>query len=577
MYQKLSFIFNQKQKKELAALIVVVITGSILEMLGVSSILPIIYIIIDENAVNKNIFLNKIYTIGKFDNITEFTVILIVFIILLYVIKNLFLGFRDYFKFSFVNNTQKEIATRMMDCYIKQPYLFHTQNNSATIQRNIINDTGTFIACVLALLDVLVNGTLSIALIITLLLTDAAITAILLVVLGGAGVVFLKPFSKRLNKYGDDSRMCGEKMIKWINQSMGGIKEIKILGKEAFFEDKFTVEFGKSSHAQKMSQFMGCVPGLTMEAICIATILSIVVIKVIQGGDITSLIPTLSVVVLAGMKLLSAFTALMAQISRVFYTRPAMDATYNDLRELEKLREAKQTITTKRRLNLQKEIFVDNITFQYPNVGKPVLRGVSLRIKRGSSVALIGASGMGKTTLADLILGILEPLDGKIIADGSINMENDLASWHTMFGYIPQNIYLLDDTIKNNITFGIAKEDIDERALWDAIEEAQLKDFIDSLEEGIDTQIGEWGTRLSGGQRQRIGIARALYLKPSVLVLDEATSALDNETEQAVMEAIDNLHGKLTMLIIAHRLTTIKNCDYVYEVTEGKVVEQHKS
>ena len=248
-----------------------------------------------------------------------------------------------------------------------------------------------------------------------------------------------------------------------------------------------------------------------------------------------------------------------------------MDAVYQDLKEIERLNKIQETRTEGGEIELTDAIHVQDISFSYPDNEKKVLDHLDLEIPKNSSVAFIGQSGAGKTTLADVILGILEPSEGKIMAGGKDVFQN-LDAWHHKIGYIPQSIYLLDDTIRRNIAFGIEEAQIDDRRMQYAIERAQLRELIDSLKDGLDTEIGEGGVRLSGGQRQRIGIARALYNEPEILILDEATSALDNETEAAVMEAIERLHGEMTLLIIAHRLSTIQNCDYVYEIRDGKAI-----
>lgn len=571
--EKLAYILSGKQKKKLCGLIIIIILGAVLETLSVSAILPIVYLIMDENSIETNELLHTLYVNGKFDNSKSFIITLILLIILLYVLKNIFLIFRNYCQYSYVNNTQREIAERMMECYIEQPYIFHTQNNSAVIQRNIIQDAGTFIAYVLAIIDTVVNGSLCFLLIGYMLITDYMMTLILGLIFGIFAVAFLKPYNRVLTRYGNDSRNCGEKMIQWINQSLGGIKEVKILEKEKYFINNFSNEFKRSANAQKMSQFLGTIPGLIIEALCMAGVLFAVALKIGAGTNATELIPKLSVIALAGMRLLSSFNSLIASVSRMFFTKPSRDAVYNDLKELENMviKHEKEEITA----TVNGDLVMSDVCFCYPQSSRLILNNVSLTIKKGSSVAFIGASGMGKTTLIDIILGVLQPTSGQVSMN-KLDMMNNLHAWHKLFGYIPQNIYLMDDTIRNNVAFGVEEKDIDEKKVWVALEKAQLKEYVENLEEGLDTIVGEWGAKLSGGQRQRIGIARALYNEPQILVLDEATSALDNETEKMVMESVDKLRGKITTIIIAHRLTTIKNCDYIYEINDGKICEKSK-
>ena len=312
------------------------------------------------------------------------------------------------------------------------------------------------------------------------------------------------------------------------------------------------------------------IPKPVMETISISGLLLIVCVKVALGTEALSFIPTISVFAVAAFRMLPSANRIAEYLSRIMFSKAAIDAIYHDLKEIDRLMESMKTIKDTEKILFQKEIRVDNITFSYPNTEKHVFSHASLTIPKNKSVAFIGPSGQGKTTLADIILGLLEPQEGSVLVDGT-DIRRGMHAWNKKLGYIPQTISLLDASIRDNILFGIEKEKVNEERLQEAIKEAQLKEFIDTLEEGLDTVIGEGGVRLSGGQRQRIGIARALYHNPEVLVLDEATSALDNDTEAAVMEAIDYLAGSKTLIIIAHRLSTIQNCDLVYKIEEGAV------
>lgn len=579
MLKKINYIFNRKQKKQLIFLFFIIVLGSFAELISISAMMPVVYIIMDESAVEKSRILSMLYDIFCFQSTSEFITFILGLLIVIYMVKNLMLLLRNYVKFAFINNTQRDMAKRMLTCYIRQPYLFHTANNTATIQRNVHDDVDTFMQFVLACIDACAGGVLSFVLVIYLLTTDFIITISMVIVFGIFVLFFLKPFKKVLVKYGEDSRTSGEGMIRWINQSLGGIKEEKILEREDFFINKFYDAYEIYARTKKLSQFLNGVPGIFMEVVCMISIVILVRIRINSGIDAETLVPTLSVVALAGIKLLGAFSYLTATLNRAFYGKPSMEAVYKDLLELEKLEENVVAIASKKseeNIIFKDSINIENLSFQYPEAKDSVLDKISFTIPKGSSVAFIGPSGAGKTTLADLILGVLMPTEGKItIAEYS--MVDNLVKWHKLFGYIPQNIYLLDDTIRNNIAFGVPPEQIKDEDVWNALDEAHLKEFVMGLESGLDTIVGEWGAKLSGGQRQRIGIARALYSKPEILVLDEATSALDNETEKAVMESIEHLHGKLTMIIIAHRLTTVRDCDYIYEINNRKVSIKDKN
>ena len=353
-------------------------------------------------------------------------------------------------------------------------------------------------------------------------------------------------------------------------EALGGIKEIKVLNRERVFVEEYNEEYKDYAESNRRFKVYSMIPKPVMETISISGLLLIVCIKVALGADAASFIPTISVFAMAAFRMLPSANRMAEYLSRIMFSKPAIDAIYHDLKEIESLLENMKAAEDTADITFEKEITVQKISFHYPNTEKNVFSDASLVIPKNKSVAFIGPSGQGKTTMADIILGLLEPQKGEVLVDG-VNIRKGIHAWNRKLGYIPQTISLLDASIRDNILFGIGKDKIDENRLGEAVKEAQLKEFIDTLEEGLDTVIGEGGVRLSGGQRQRIGIARALYHNPEVLVLDEATSALDNDTEAAVMEAIDYLAGSKTLIIIAHRLSTIRNCDLVYRIEGGEV------
>ena len=322
---------------------------------------------------------------------------------------------------------------------------------------------------------------------------------------------------------------------------------------------------------------LATVPKYIVETACICAVLLAILGKMYFGRfGVETFVPQLSAFAVAAMRLLPSVGKMNSYINSIMYCLPSLDLIYHDIKEVEgALAEKPKRNPDSEMLDFKNSIHIHNVSYRYPNTDVDVLHGVSLDIQRGTTVALIGSSGAGKTTLADVILGLLPPQTGSIKAD-DWNVYEHMSAWHKLLGYIPQSIYLSDDSIRNNVAFGIKEEEIDDEAVTNALKEAQLYDFVMDLPEGWNTYVGDRGVRLSGGQRQRIGIARALYHDPEILVLDEATSALDNETEQAVMDSIDRLQGQKTILIIAHRLTTIRKADKIYEVHEGVVVERSK-
>ncbi|MDE6939389.1 MAG: ABC transporter ATP-binding protein/permease, partial [Lachnospiraceae bacterium] len=374
-------------------------------------------------------------------------------------------------------------------------------------------------------------------------------------------------------RIGEESRLANGSVTKWLLQAFAGVKEIKVANKERFFIANYDRSYRDCARIQRQQSMLTYLPKPVMETVCICSLMIAMIIKiVVVKSDITSFVTTLSVFAVAAFRMLPSFNKITGYISGMMFNKPSIDAVYNDLREIEQLmarRTADHEDTVK--VKLGTAIRLDRVSFRYPKAEKWILKNASLEISKNTSVALIGASGAGKTTAADLILGILEPQEGAVMIDGT-DIRKCMTSWHEDVGYIPQTIYLMDDSIRANIAFGIPEAEIDDAAVGKALQEAQLDRFVHALPEGADTVIGDRGVKLSGGQRQRIGIARALYRNPSVLILDEATSALDNETEKEVMEAIDGLHGTRTLIVIAHRLSTIKKCDRIYEVENGVFV-----
>lgn len=384
---------------------------------------------------------------------------------------------------------------------------------------------------------------------------------------------FVKIFREKLKKIGAENRKYNAEMNKWLLQGIGGIKEIKIMNREQFFCEQYDEAYSRYAECQRKFSLLGILPRPVMEMFSVSGLLLVVAFKLSQGVQTTYFVTTLSVFAVAAFRMLPSFNRITNNLNGIMFGKVSVDKVYEDLKQVEiLLKKMRERDSERVDISFQNKITVRNVTFSYPKAEKPVLENVGLEIPKNSSVAFIGTSGSGKTTLADLILGVLEPDEGQICVDGK-DVWKHMKGWQKKLGYIPQMIYIMDDTLKRNITISLSENEINEKKLWRAIEEAQLKDFVQSLENGVNTVIGENGMRLSGGQRQRIGIARALYRDPEILVLDEATSALDNETEAAIMDAIKNLSGSKTLIIIAHRLTTVKDCDIIYKVDNKKVFE----
>lgn len=575
MLTKLGYIFDKKDKWKIGILLAAVVLGSFLELLGVTIFMPFINIITEPSEIQRKWYLKLPYELFHFQSAKSFLAALSALIIVIYIVKNVYLILEKSYIYRFSYNTQMKLSTRLLDTYMKEPYTFHLNKNIATLQRSLQEDTSKFMQVILYSLELVAELAVCFVLVVYLLFVSKSITIIvlgLLVVCVGSFLLLTRKYSRKL---GQDNQGYQGKIYQWMNQALGGIKEIKILERESFFTDEYYKYYAKFARGLRIARTISILPKYAVEAVAISGLLLAIIVKLLLGeADMTYYIPQLTVFAVAAFRLMPSVGRINEHATNTLYALPSVDLVYHDLVEIEDYIE-KQDKEVREEWDLQESIEVQDVTYYYPDTEEPVIRNASLSIQKGKTVAFIGASGAGKTTMVDIILGLLTPQKGRVMAD-QINVHEKPKTFHAQVGYIPQVIYLSDDTIRNNIAFGVKESEIDEKAVTAAMEKAQLTEFVGSLPYGLDTIVGDRGVRLSGGQRQRIGIARALYHDPEILVLDEATSALDNDTETAVMEAVENLQGMKTMIIIAHRLTTIRNADVIYEVGDGQVVEKRK-
>lgn len=574
MIKKINYIFSKKQKVKLAELAIIIAIGALVELLGVSAILPFIDAMMNPSNIMNKAYLKFIYNTFQLQSANELLIVLALALIIIYILKNIYIGLMYDAQYRFSYNNLRRLANRILQSYMEQDYLFHVSHNSAELMRNVSTDSAQFFSAVLACLQLVTEVCVCIVLTVFLFIQDKTITTIVAMIIVLFAIVFMKLIQKRVKRLGEACRDNNSNISKWLLQSFGGIKETKIANSEDFFMKKYDKEFESYAANQRKYQLYCVLPRPIFETIFICSLLVVICFKLISGVQMEHFVSILSIFAVAAIRMLPSFNRITGYLSTIIFNRPSVDAVFDDLKNIEYIKKSNQNkICETTPITFEKTIQLDDLYFHYPDVDKNIIENVSIEINKNKSVAFVGASGAGKTTLADIILGILEPTSGKVLVDGN-DIQYHMNSWHSLLGYIPQTIYLMDDTLRNNIAFGLFDEEIDENKVWRALEDAQLKDFVDELEQGLDTRVGERGVRLSGGQRQRIGIARALYNNPEILVLDEATSALDVDTETAVMDAINHLSGKKTLLIIAHRLSTIENCDVIYEVKDGKVIRK---
>lgn len=568
-------VFDGKQKRNLVGMAFLILINSGVSLLGVGVLLPFIQAVMSPEELLENDIIRWAYDLLGLKNTDQLIIALAIGIMIVYVAKNGFIIFMNNMQYRFSYYGKREMQDRLMKYYIRKDYTFFLNHNSAELMRDINTDPEMFYAAVLNMLQLASEVCVSGIMVIFLVVTDPLITLGVVLAMAVMVLLFLKKLRRILAGFGDDRRKYNANILQCMQQAFGGIKEIKIANRESYFEGEFIKQNGLYTYVIKQNSFLSSVPKPIMEALCIVGLMGAIIVEIsITSTNPAEFVGTLAVFAASAFYLLPSANKMAEYLASIIHNGVVIHKIgeeYGKIRDMDLEQTKEQNYSP---VSLEKEIRVEDLTFSYPDAEEPVLSHVNVTIPKNKSVAFIGPSGAGKTTMVDLILGVLKPQEGKITVDGR-NISESYRGWHDKIGYIPQTIYMLDDTIRNNIAFGKG-EDVRDEDIWEALRQAQLDEFVSSLEDGLDTMIGEAGVRLSGGQRQRIGIARALYRKPEVLVLDEATSALDTETEAAVMEAIDGLQGTLTMLIIAHRLSTIKNCDMVYHVENGGVTQKEK-
>ncbi len=575
MYKKLSYIFSKRDKYKIALLLCIMVAGSFLELLGVAVFQPFVNIIMMPGSIQENPYLARIYQMFGCSTTESFLTVVALGIIVIYVVKNVYLWVEQNLILKFTYGVQQKLSTRLLTTYLAEPYTFHLNKNIAELQRSMQEDTGLFTQVLMHTLQLIAEVVVCVVLGIYLFSVSNSITVVIVGLLILCVVLFTKLTKRFTEELGKESQLYKGKLYQWVNQSLGGVKEVKVLNREDFFISSYRDYYTLYIKGVRINRLLSISPKYMVEAVCMTGLLIAIILKLNFGhGELDTFIPQLATFAVAAFRLLPSVGRINEHVNNILYAVPSVDLIYGDLKGIEDYQESKGEEEGKE-WSFEHGITAKHITYAYPNTDTNVLEDASCVIPKGKTVAFIGSSGAGKTTMADIILGLLAPQRGKILVD-DIDVFKNLTMWHHQIGYIPQVIYLSDDTIRNNIAFGIHEDQIDEEAVRTALKKAQLAEFVDTLPDGLDTIVGDRGVRLSGGQRQRIGIARALYHDPEILVLDEATSALDNETETAVMEAIESLQGSKTMIIIAHRLTTIQNADIIYEVGDGKVTERSK-
>lgn len=584
MKNKIMEILTRKQKKQCLAIIVVIFIGSLFELLGVTAILPFVQGILNIQDLYSKWYVKPILAIITFNSDFQLIAFLGIAIILIYIIKNGYLLLANYIQTRFKLRLQKDLSVLMLRSYMRRPYSYFLNVNSGDILRGVNSDVYGVYAIIEYFFKVLTEGLTVLLIAIYLVYSDPVMAIGVIVIALGCLLVITLGLKKKMHFMGERQQEVLAKQNKYAYEAINGIKEITVMQRNEQFIRQYSDAYEWKRKTDVSFYFAQALPERLIETFSVGAIIGMVCVRLAMGVDVNVFVPQLASFAIAAFRILPSISRLTGYFSGMVFYRPTLYVAYDNIiaaREYESyLKEYAETHLDKEAQGNQKsqfesEIEIRNVLWKYETATEPVLRDLSLTIHKGESIGLIGESGAGKSTLVDVILGLFQPQQGSIYVDG-IDVFAIKKTWAQLVGYVPQSIFLLDNTIRANIAFGLDVDEIDDQKVWNALKQAQLDGFIAGLPDGLDTMVGERGVKLSGGQRQRIAIARALYHDPEILVLDEATSALDNETEEAVMQAIDFLQGIKTMIIVAHRLTTISNCDKIYEICRGKAILRDK-
>lgn len=588
MYKKIKIVFRQLfsiltvEQKRLAVLVLFCsLMGALLETLGVSIISPLVSMLMNPGELMKASYVQKI---GELFSISEYSQMICFVgggVIALYLFKNVFFIFLSWVRSKYSCKVVRELSVEMMSSYMKRGYMFFTSHNTGELINGVIADVGNVYLMVGNGLKIIVDVLTIILICVYMVIKDAKLALIVMVLAGVCLALVLKIFRKSMLISGELYRKYNAKAHQILLHAFQGIKDVIIFDKRSFFRDEYNRNYTLQQQENVKRTIAGESPAYIIEGVCVFGLLLVVLGQAAVSDNPSGMVATLAAFAIGAFRILPSLGRISNEMNVMLYSIEGLKSVYENVteaREYERKRSAEIENIKENDISkpaFQNELAIRNLSFAYPGQESDVLHQINMTISKGHSVAFIGQSGAGKTTLMDIILGLLEPKAGGVYFD-DIDIKQLNKVWHSVIGYVPQSVYLADDTIRFNVAFGENRANVDDNKVWRALEQAQLKKIVESLPKGLDTYVGEQGVRFSGGQRQRLAIARALYFEPQILVLDEATASLDTETESAVMQSVELLQGELTMIIVAHRLTTIRNCDVIYEIKDGSAVVRNK-
>ncbi|MFM8723471.1 MAG: ABC transporter ATP-binding protein [Acidimicrobiaceae bacterium] len=558
-------LFTSSDRVAFIRIVVMVIIGMFLETVSLGIVVPIIGILTQDNYQEKYPWIVDLFGSLSREELISAVMVAMVFI---YIVRSLFLFWSLWIQKGFSASVSGRLSQSLFSIYLRQPYMFHLQRNSSTLMRNAKNATSVVTCGVDPFLVLLTDGLVAIAMFSLLIYVEPIGTLAVLIVFGVSTLLFQRLTRRRIDNWGYRVDYHETKILQHLQEGFGGAKDVKILGRENEFLSQHEKHLGESIRINRIYNVILTLPRSFMEIITIVGLCLLVVSMVVRDRPLADIVPILGLFAAAAFRVMPSINRLLMATQTLIFNRSIIASVYRDF-----LLDTPEVNSAQRVEPFAKQLELKDVSFRYPTAATPSLQNVSLVVRRGEAVGFVGPSGAGKSTLVDVILGLFAPTSGVVSVDGS-DVHQNLRNWQNQIGYVPQAIYLTDDTLRRNVAFGLNDENIDDDLVREAIRLAQLEEFVATLPDGLQTVVGERGVRLSGGQRQRIGIARALYHKPSVLVLDEATSSLDTPTEHGVMQAVQALQGSKTVIIVAHRLSTVEYCDRLYRIEDSRITEE---
>lgn len=567
--KKLNILISRKEKRKGLLLTLLLLIGMIFEVLGIGLLLPILTAILNPEILLENEITKSIFYFLQINDKDQIVKVALGSLLLVYLLKSVYLIFLSFYQNKFTSVLSSNLSNKLFKNYLYKDYAFHIKRNSSELIKNLQVEITNFSNFLISIISLITESTLAFSVIITLFFIEPLATLIVLLLFGLSSFMFYQ-FTKNITtEWGKVREQIDSKSSKIVIEGLSGIKEVILLGKQSFFKNQLENMNSSKASMNAKALTLRQIPRYFLELLSVFSLIIFVFIMLIQSKNVDNVIVTLGIFVAATFRILPSINRILGSLQNIKYYQSSIDVLYKEFEFINKKKDFfKRDII---RLTPNKSIDINQLCFIYPQTKKIILDNVTLKLQTGTTAGIIGVSGSGKSTLINIIVGLLKPSSGEILIDDNSNIQNNLDSWQNAIGYVSQEVFLSDQSILMNIAFGIKQESIDYKLIDKVLEQAKLSELILTLPEGYHTKVGERGVQLSGGQRQRIGIARALYRRPSILVLDEATSSLDVKTEEEIMMSVDNLKGQMTIIIVTHRLITLKNCDEIFSIKEGKL------